>query len=460
MLQLVPALALVIACHSAAFAEINLEIEAVTGRPIALFADGMVLQRDAVVPVWGRASAGEPVTVTFDGQTRSTTTGSDGLWQVELDPLVAGGPHQMTIEGTNTIVISDVLVGDVWICAGQSNMAIRRAGRTTLQEYPDIRTLGRRGQWHDRPSGIALAFAREIQAEIGVPIGIINRAAGGTPIRTWLAPAAADDADPEVQSIVGAWSSFGDQYTRHIRPFAGYAIRGVVFWQGEQDLKLSRQEIGSVEHYYHLLPALIRSWRSEWQSGDLPFVFVQLPTGGGLQIDQTASPLPPSPPEPDIATLMRRATFNGLAEPATALTVSIDIEGGVHPKNREMYAHRIANAALGTAYGQVFAYSGPVYSSASLESAGRVRLAFKPGTADGLKAVGGPLQGFAISDDGETFVWAEAGIEGSEVVVWNDAIAAPTVVRYGWSRLPTWANLFNGDNLGAAPFSTTESPAP
>ena len=443
-----------------AAATVSLEVDPAGGNPVVLFASGMVLQREAVVPVWGRAAPGEQVSVTIAGQTKSATTAADGLWRVLLDPLAAGGPHPMTIAGTNTIVLSDVLVGDVWVCAGQSNMAIRRARASDLAAYPDIRTLGRSGEWYDRPSGVAFAFAQEIQAALGVPVGLINRAAGGTPIRTWLAPAAADDADPDVQSIVGSWDALGEQYDIQIRPFAGYAIRGVVYWQGEQDLKLSRQEIGSVEHYYHLLPALIRSWRSEWQSGDIPFVVVQLPTGGGLQVDEIPDPLPDSPPPPDIAALMRRATFNGLSEPATALAVSIDIAGGVHPRDRRLYAHRIANAALGTTYGRSFAYSGPLYSSMGVENGNRVRLHFKAGTADGLQAVGGPLQGFAISTDGETFVWAQAEIDGSDVVVWNDAVTAPAVVRYGWSRTPTWANLFNGDNLGAAPFSTAEAPAP
>jgi len=132
----------------------------------------------------------------------------------------------------------------------------------------------------------------------------------------------------------------------------------------------------------------------------------------------------------------------------------------VHPRDRGLYAQRIANAARGTVYGQSFVFSGPIYSSSSVEAAGRVRLHFKAGTAEGLQAVGGPLQGFAISADGETFDWAQAEIQADEVVVWNDAIPSPTVVRYAWAREPTWANLFNGDGLGAAPFSTAEYPAP
>lgn len=420
----------------------------------------MVLQRDVPAPVWGWADPGENVSVSIGAQTKQAVTAGDGTWRVVLDPMPAGGPHQLTIEGTNTIVVSDVLVGEVWVCSGQSNMVVRRAKRRDLVDYPQIRALARSGRWNDRASGVAFAFAKELQAQYGVPVGILNRAAGGTPIRLWLAPEAAADSDPDVQGIVDSWTTFGEQYAQNIEPLEGYAIRGVVWWQGEQDLKLARQEIGSVLHYYHLLPALVRSWRVAWQRSDLPFVLMQLPTGGGMQIEDGPAPLPAAPPEPDNATLMRRATFHGLSAPDTTLTISVDIRGGVHPRDRELYAHRIANNARASAYGESFAYSGPIYSSMSVEGGNRVRLSFRPGTAEGLQAVGGPLQGFSISGDGETFVWASAEIDGNQVVVWNDDVPVPTVVRYAWAREPEWANLFNGDLLGAAPFSTEDPPAP
>lgn len=441
-------------------AEVRLEPPGAAAKPVVPFSDGMVLQREMPAPVWGWADPGENVSVTIDGQTKQATAGVDGTWRVVLDPMPAGGPHSLTIEGTNTIVIQDVLVGEVWVCSGQSNMVVRRAKRRDLAEFPQIRALARSGRWNDRASGVAFAFAKELHATYGVPVGILNRAAGGTPIRLWLAPEAAADTDPEAQAIVGGWTSFGDQYALHIAPLEGYAIRGVVWWQGEQDLKLARQDVGSVLHYYHLLPALVRSWRAAWQRSDLPFVLMQLPTGGGFRIERGLEPLPPVPPEPDNATLMRRATFHGLSEPGTTLTVSVDVRGGVHPRDRELYAHRIANNARASAYGESFAYSGPIYSSMSVEDGNRVRLAFRPGTADGLQVVDGAPQGFAISGDGETFVWAEAEIQGSEVVVWSDEVPNPTVVRYAWARNPEWANLFNGDLLGAAPFSTEDPPAP
>jgi sialate O-acetylesterase len=444
-----------------AFATVSLEPDPGPGFPPALFSHGMVLQRNAAVPIWGKAAAGEQVSVTIAGQTKTTTTPGDGHWRVVLDPLAAGGPYQMTIAGTNTIVLTGVLVGDVWVCSGQSNMVIHRARRTDLEAFPDIHTIGSHGTWSDRPSAVAFRFARELKTAFNVPIGIINRAAGGTAIRSWLPQSVLADSDPDVQAIVGNWDTFGENYVKHVAPFAGYAVRGFVWWQGEQDLKLSRQEAGTVDRYYYLLPALIRSWRAEWQRGNLPFVLVQLPTGGGLKLGEIVAPLPPDPPEPTIGVLMRHSTFHGLSEPSTALTVSIDIDGGTHPKDHDLYGHRIANAARGSAYGQVFPYSGPIYSSMTIESAGRVRLRFKPNTAAGLHGEGGALQGFAISADGQNFVWAQAQIQNdNEVVVWDDAIANPAVVRYGWDREPKFANLFNGAGLGAAPFSTGDIPTP
>jgi sialate O-acetylesterase len=451
--------ALTLTAHSAP-AVVSLE-PAVHGEGTAVpFASGMVLQQDMPVPVWGRADAGENVSVTFDGQTKNAVTGGDGAWRVVLDPLAAGGPHTMTIEGTNTIVLTDVLVGEVWVCAGQSNMVVRRPRTSEMAEFPQIRALAHSGRWNDRPSGMAWAFAKEIHAARGVPVGIINRAAGGTPIRVWLPPEVQDDPDPEVNAVVGDWDTFGEQFESQLGPVVGLAIRGVVYWQGEQDLKLARQDVGSVLHYFDLLPALVRAWRTAWDRSDLPFVLVQLPTGGGMRVDETVEELPDSPPDPDIAALMRRATFNGLSEPGTTLTVSVDVRGGTHPRDRGLFGQRLANNARAGAYGEGFVYSGPIYSSMAIESGGRVRLSFRTGTAAGLQAIGGPLQGFAISADGETFVWANAVIEGEEVVVWNDAVATPAVVRYAWARDPDWANLFNGDGLGAAPFSTETTPAP
>jgi sialate O-acetylesterase len=437
-------------------------LEPITGgvNPAVLFGSGMVLQREMPVPVWGRADPGENVTVTFDGQTKNAVTAGDGTWQVVLDPLGAGGPHTMTIEGTNTITLTDVLVGEVWVCAGQSNMVVRRTRPTDMAEFPQIRALAHSGRWNDRPSGMAWAFAKEIHAAQGVPVGIINRAAGGTPIRAWLPPEIQDDPDPDVQAVVGDWELFGDQFGYQLGPVVGAAVRGIVYWQGEQDLKLSRQDVGSVLRYFDLLPALVRSWRDAWDRSDLPFVLVQLPTGGGMKIDETVEELPEAPSDPDIAALMRRATFNGVSEPGTTLTVSVDVRGGTHPRDRALYGQRMANNARAGVYGESFPYSGPIYSSMAIESGNRVRLSFRPDTAEGLQAVGGPLQGFAISEDGETFVWANAEIEGNQVVVWNDLIAAPTVVRYAWARRPEWANLFNGSGMGAAPFSTETIVAP
>jgi sialate O-acetylesterase len=451
--------ALALTTRSAAGA-VTLEPAAVAGKPAVPFASGMVLQREMPVPVWGRADPGEGVSVTFAGQTKNATTAGDGTWRVVLDPLTAGGPHTMTIEGTNTIVLDDVLVGEVWICAGQSNMVVRRARPSDLDQFPQIRALAHSGRWNDRPSGMAWAFAKELHASLGVPVGVINRAAGGTPIRTWLPPEVQDDPDPEVEDVVGDWDTFGEQFAYQVGPLVGAAIRGVLYWQGEQDLKLSRQNVGSVLHYFDLLPALVRAWRSAWDRSDLPFVLVQLPTGGGLKIDDPLEALPDAPPAPDIAALMRRATFNGLSEPGTSITVSVDVRGGTHPRDRALYGARLASNARANVYGESFVYSGPIYSSMSVESGNRVRLAFKPDTADGLQAIGGALQGFAISGDGESFVWASAEIQGNEVVVWNDAVAAPTVVRYAWARYPEWANLFNGAGLGAAPFSTETIVAP
>src|SRR3990172_203595 len=172
-------------------------VDVESGVPPALFSNGMILQRELPVPVFGKATPGEMVTVTFNGQQKMATTGLDGRWNVELDPMPAGGPFDMTIEGNNTIVIGEVGGGEVGVPAGQSNMTRRRIRRTVLETNPTIRTLGRR-DWNDQPGINPYTFAQRLQTALGVPIGILNLASGGSNIVSWLGETATTDPDPEV----------------------------------------------------------------------------------------------------------------------------------------------------------------------------------------------------------------------------------------------------------------------
>jgi sialate O-acetylesterase len=334
-------------------------------------------------------------------------------------------------------------------------MLIRRPSPSVVLEHPQVRSISRRN-WSDRPGGTPFWLGVQLSQWLGIPVGVINRAerGAGSGIQGWLSPAAASDPDPQVQSLL---PSYGDgiynQFDSLFAPIVPYAIRGVVWWQGEGDLrKTSELPADGILDYRILLPAVIRSWRYEWGQGDFPFLFVQLPVGGGLPAGVPVSALPAAPPASDRASLMRQAFLGALEAPNSWMVVSVDLEGGVHPKDRDAYHDRISRVIRTASYADPSVYSGPVFESATLEG-NRVRIRFRVQTATGLHTDGGPLQGFSISADGEAFLWAEGQIEGEEVVVWNDAIVTPVEVRYAWNKSPVWANLFNSENLGASPFA-------
>ncbi len=431
-----------------AVADVSMAVDVESGVPPALFSNGMILQRELPVPVFGKATPGEMVIVTFNGQEKMATTGVDGRWSVDLDPMSAGGPFDMTIEGNNTIVIGEVRIGEVWVAAGQSNMTRRRIRRTVLETNPTIRTLGRR-DWNDQPGINPYTFAQRLQTALGVPIGILNLASGGSNVAAWLGATATSDPDPEVaQYLIADW---GFLHRRFIKPLLPYRIRGLIWWQGEADLKRP-------DRHRTLLPAVIRSWRTEWGLGDFPWISMQVPAGRGLQAGATPDVLPANPSADDMTAFMRQTYLVTLAEfPATSFVSSLDLEGGVHPVDTDTYSGRLADQALALVYGQSLAYSGPIYASMTSEP-GAIRIHYRANTADGLAAQGGPLQGFAITEDNLTWHWADAEIQGDEVVLSSPSAPNPVAARYAWTSRPTWANLFNSAGLGAAAFATDVTP--
>jgi sialate O-acetylesterase len=426
------------------------------GRPFDLFGKGMVLQRDTYVPVWGTADPDEPVTIKIASQVKSTVADSSGKWRVVLDPVPAGGPYLLVAVGAeNTKYIPDVLFGDVYLMAGQSNLMIKRLRPGQMAEYPDVRVFKR--TWEDRPGGIPWNFGRMLNTELGVPIGVLQRGMRGSSglIRTWLGPDAVDSPEPVVRASVSGTSDWGQSYKAVIGNVAGFAIKGVVWWQGEADMR--RQEDPGAD-YGEFLREVVRSWRVEWNQGPFPFLFLQEPVGGGLQPEQFVSPLPPLL-ENHPAALMRQAYIDSLSVENTQVITSADLVDGLHPRGREGYCRRIVSAVLGRVYDHDISYAGPTFQSATVEPGGRIRIRFREGTALGLHARGGPLQGFVIIGGGKA-AWGNAEIQGDEVVVWADNVPYPSYVRYGYALDYTFANLFNEAGMGAPTFVTTARPFP
>jgi len=478
-----------------------------------MFGDHMVLQRELSVPVWGTSDAGEEVTVKFAGQTKTTKADKDGKWRVSLDAMKANPKAQSMTVGE--VTFEDVLVGDVWIGSGQSNMAggfggyARRdtglAKLGTAAPYPLIRLQrGDRPQWREATakniggfSALLFAFGAPLQKELDVPVGLIVGAVGGTPSGRWLSPEAfeADEACQAAvkkyaakheaafkkhQEALEKWKAAaaaakaagkrpprkprvppkpqarGDLYIRFIRPIIPYAIRGVLWDQGE-----SGTQIAGVDQYT-TMGALIRGWRKEWGQGDFPFLYIQKPSGGGCAWDKKGNPVTrlasdftpklPEPIRPGDGGF-RKMHIRIMQHAKTFMVIASDLGGGIHPSNKSGYGARACRVALGAVYGKDVEIYGPMYDSHKIEGA-TIRIAFKH-VGKGLAFKGGDrLQGFAIAGADGVFNWAEAKIDGKTVVLSSNKVAKPTAVRYACANNCPWANLFNKDGLPAVAFQT------
>jgi sialate O-acetylesterase len=445
-----------------------------------LFADGMVVQRERPVHVWGMAAPGEKVAVSFRGETKSVAADELGRWSLRLSPGAAGGPFTLAV---NDRTIRDVLVGDVWIAAGQSNMEwpVRWSANPQAEmkaaNYPRIRlarTMHRVSghpvsdwvgqQWQpataesvEHFSAVAYHFAREMQAKLQVPIGIIQSAWGGTPIEAWTSlrglardPALISVFDEwgklmerhETEALrfpgrVAEWKRSGSQgespelrrrpggqwqpaglYNAMIAPLTRWPIRGVIWYQGEANTSPERAPL-----YERMLPALIRDWREQWAQGDFPFLFVQLANYDAVPESQWP--------------VVREAQRRTLAVANTAMAVAIDIgeSGDIHPKDKREVGRRLALAAHGV--------TGPLFRQAVREGRS-TRLWFD--AADRLVARG-ELSGFEVAGEDGVFTPVKARVEGNTVVLEGTGDS----VRYAWSDNPA-ATLFSASGLPASPF--------
>ena len=472
-----------------------------------LFGDHMVLQRDMPIHVWGWADPGEAVNVAFRGESAGTIASPDGRWEIFLEPAEAGGPYDLVVDGENSIRLTDILVGDVWVGSGQSNMQwpLERANNAATEiaaaQHPGIRyfTVTRtaadtrkddvEGEWRivtpetaGEFSGVAYFFARHLHRELGVPFGIIISAWGGTPAQSWTSsrklsadPALAEfvakfEADgeaarPGYDAAFADWErqaaeaeAAGDEAPRRpprprtlnpsatpswlfngmIAPLTPYPIRGVIWYQGENDAN-NRQAL----LYRRLFRSLIEDWRHEWGQGAFPFLFVQLPNfAGGAEGSEW----------PELREAQAMAL--GLAGTGMAVTIDIGDSTDIHPGNKQDAGLRLALAARAIAYGeQGLEFSGPMYRQTTRQGSA-LRLWFDH-AGSGLQARGAPLVGFELAGSDGKFVEADASIAGSSVVLTSPEVQAPVQARYAWGDDPE-SNLINGAGLPASPFRTMD----
>jgi sialate O-acetylesterase len=485
----------------------------------AVLSSHMVLQQGMPVPVWGTADAGEEVTVSFGPQKQTAKADNKGHWEVKLQPLtVSDKPQELTVAGKNKIDLTDVLVGEVWICSGQSNMEFGmgrvRNSKMEIAEanYPHIRlftvpktvksepasdTIGKWAACTPEEaahfSAVAYFFGRDLNKDLHVPVGLIHTSWGGTPAEAWT-PRSYLIADPDLKPIVDRfdqsipnypkakenyekkapklladWEAAvakakeahkplprkpappqdpatspggaGHLYNGMIAPIVPFAAKGAIWYQGEANA-------GRAYQYRKLLPTMIKSWRDAWHEPELDFYIVSL---ANFQAPAT------QPGDDDWAEL-REAQAMTAAMPHNGQALAIDLADAenpsdIHPKNKQDVGHRLELVALARTYGKSVDYSGPEYKFAKFEGS-KVVIHFN--FAEGLTAKGGePLKGFQIAGADQKWYWADAKIDGENVIVSSKDVEAPAAVRYDWSHNPQ-GNLYGKSGLPAVPFRSDD----
>lgn len=445
-----------------------------------IFSDGMVLQRNQPIAVWGWADPGEQVKVNLNNQRQETTAGADGKWKVKLSSEEAGGPFQLVVSGKNTVTLSDVLIGEVWICSGQSNMGFTVARSDHAEQeiasanYPQIRhvSIPRKTagvplddieeplEWQEANpqnvgnfTAVGYFYARELYKELKVPIGLINTSWGGTMVETWISKEALEK-DKSLKRAIRTYERVPADTIRQntnpnryptllfnamINPLIPFTVKGAIWYQGESNASRAYE-------YRTSFPMMITDWRKRWGLGDFPFYFVQLASykaaGGTSAMGSTWAEL-------------REAQHLTLSLPRTGEAVTIDIgeTNDIHPRNKQDVGKRLAAIALHDSYGKNVVYSGPGYKKHKV-SGDQVTIYFDH-VHGGLAAHGSEdVVGFEIAGADQHFYSAEARIEGETIVVSSPSVTNPKAVRYAWADDPGTSNLFNVDGFPAVPFRT------
>ncbi len=461
----------------------------------ALFADHAVLQRDLPVPVWGWCAPGTTVTVEFSGQKKTTSTGKDGKWLVKLDPLPANAnPQEMSISDStgNQVALKDILVGEVWICSGQSNMQygwgtqshpifnwggdaklaalVADAQTKPIRSFtvqPDVALTPadtcKKGEWSTDVSGSAVAFGFSyyLYQKLNIPVAVVVTCWGSSSIEGWM-PRNMTTQLPHFKTIMEEFDASdilqkriratlekdirpGNVFIRRqpnllynamLHPLAPYACRGMVWYQGEANADKPAQ-------YAESFPLWAKRLRTEWASDDFHFLVVMLP-GFGTPASQTWP-------------WFREAQMGFAKLPHTSVANTIDLgdENNIHPADKAPVCERLALLARRDVYGEKIEAQGPVYQNTSVK---KNRILVEFAHADGLKTADGSAPiGFSLAGSDKVWLPAKASIKGNTVELEAEGLTTPAFVRYAFSGKPT-VNLVNDVNLPAHPFRTDDWP--
>lgn len=484
----------------------------------------MVLQRERAAAIWGKASPKAEVKIEFKGKTTSATADDQGRWHINIETGSADAKGAvLTVKaGGESVTINDVLVGEVWLASGQSNMYFTMdrvpayAELISKADHPGLRMFNAplvtavepqddiTGEWtlcspQTVPgySAVAFFFALKLHQELGVPVGVLKTCWGGKPVETFTSREAlntlpgtkelvdklmaeATSYDPakaraNYETSLEKWKATmaaakgksaeerkrlpkkpaapkppletegrpGVLFNAMINPFAGYTMRGAIWYQGEGNARA-----GAVP-YDLTLPLMIRDWRKRW-GDEFSFYFVQL---ANFHAPSTA----PGTPDP-WALLQDRMRHILVSTPKTGMAIINDVgeANDIHPKDKKSPGERLARWALAKDYGRDLIYSGPLYKDSQVQD-GAVRVTFDQAGA-GLKARdGGALKRFEIAGADRVWHWADARIDGTDSVIVSSAeVKAPVAVRYAWAANPEGANLVNSDGLPASIFRTDD----
>ncbi len=445
-----------------------------------LFSDHMVLQQKEKVNFWGQSSPGEKLVITASwGENASTNADAAGNWKTKLLTPKAGGPYTVNIKTKDSnIIINDVLIGEVWLASGQSNMDIPLKGwppgdtilnsrqEISKASYPNIRLLkvpfgisttpldSIGGKWNAASpetagdfSAAAYFFARKLYQELHVPIGIIQSSIGGTPAEAWTSKGYLEKLGDFNKTVDGQEKpqNMGEKpkinsnsptvlFNAMINPLIPYTIKGVIWYQGESN-------VGRAEQYKKLFPLMIEDWRNKW-GHQFPFYFVQLAPNVYKDPNQKGQAAP-----------LRDAQRYALKLPKTGMVSTLDIGYLItaHPPNKQEVGSRLARFALANEYGKNVVVSGPLYQKTI--ASGRELIVGFDFVGSGLLASEKGLTNFEVAGADKVYVPAQAKIVGNKVVVSSPSVAAPVYVRYAWGDTSE-ATLFNKEGLPASTFTS------